>query len=211
MRILATRMPGTGSILIPAAVALALALSGCNGDDTKDGPKPSATVGSTTPASTAPATTTAPSTAPATTTSAPPVTKPAPIATTRTPTPEPPPAAPAVEATPDEDVSYKNCAAAEAAGAAPVRRGEPGYGPHLDADGDGTGCESDRDPGTDWEPGVGTTNGSSSGSTSGGSSGGSVSYKNCAAVKAAGADPIHRGEPGYASHLDRDGDGTGCE
>ncbi|WP_036271219.1 excalibur calcium-binding domain-containing protein [Methyloversatilis universalis] len=25
--------------------------------------------------------------------------------------------------------------------AAPVRAGEPGYGPHLDRDGDGIGCE----------------------------------------------------------------------
>ncbi|MFI8277638.1 excalibur calcium-binding domain-containing protein [Streptomyces sp. NPDC085929] len=36
---------------------------------------------------------------------------------------------------------YKNCAAGRAAGAAPVRRGEPGYGPHLDRDGDGVACE----------------------------------------------------------------------
>lgn len=40
------------------------------------------------------------------------------------------------------DVYYPNCAAARAAGAAPVRRGEPGYGSHLDRDGDGIGCES---------------------------------------------------------------------
>jgi hypothetical protein len=38
-----------------------------------------------------------------------------------------------------------------------------------------------------------------------------VYYKNCDAVRAAGADPIHRGDPGYARHLDRDGDGVGCE
>jgi hypothetical protein len=38
-----------------------------------------------------------------------------------------------------------------------------------------------------------------------------VSYKNCSAVRAAGADPIYRGDPGYAPHLDRDGDGVGCE
>ncbi|MBG9977391.1 DNA/RNA non-specific endonuclease [Ruoffia tabacinasalis] len=38
-----------------------------------------------------------------------------------------------------------------------------------------------------------------------------VSYKNCTAVREAGAAPIHRGEPGYASHLDRDNDGIGCE
>ena len=37
--------------------------------------------------------------------------------------------------------AYANCAAARAAGAAPVRRGTPGYGPHLDRDNDGIGCE----------------------------------------------------------------------
>lgn len=36
---------------------------------------------------------------------------------------------------------FANCAAARAAGAAPVRRGDPGYGPRLDRDGDGVGCE----------------------------------------------------------------------
>lgn len=36
---------------------------------------------------------------------------------------------------------FESCAAARAAGAAPVRVGEPGYGPHLDGDGDGIGCE----------------------------------------------------------------------
>jgi len=41
--------------------------------------------------------------------------------------------------------------------------------------------------------------------------GGGVYYKNCTAVRAAGADPIRRGDPGYARHLDRDGDGVGCE
>ena len=36
-------------------------------------------------------------------------------------------------------------------------------------------------------------------------------YANCAAVRAAGAAPIHRGESGYSSSLDRDGDGIACE
>ncbi|MFJ6634788.1 excalibur calcium-binding domain-containing protein [Streptomyces sp. NPDC091376] len=36
---------------------------------------------------------------------------------------------------------YRNCDAARAAGAAPVRRGDPGYGRHLDRDGDGVACE----------------------------------------------------------------------
>lgn len=40
--------------------------------------------------------------------------------------------------------SFANCAQARAAGAAPVRIGEPGYGTHLDRDGDGIGCESSR-------------------------------------------------------------------
>ncbi|MCL6663519.1 thermonuclease family protein [Paenibacillus amylolyticus] len=38
-----------------------------------------------------------------------------------------------------------------------------------------------------------------------------VYYKNCDAVRAAGADPIYKGEPGYSRKLDRDGDGIGCE
>jgi hypothetical protein len=37
--------------------------------------------------------------------------------------------------------AYANCTAARAAGAAPVRIGRAGYGPHLDRDGDGVGCE----------------------------------------------------------------------
>ena len=36
---------------------------------------------------------------------------------------------------------YRNCAAARAAGAAPVYRGQPGYAPWLDRDNDGIGCE----------------------------------------------------------------------
>lgn len=44
--------------------------------------------------------------------------------------------------TPDKaGVYYTNCDAARRAGAAPVYRGEPGYGPHLDRDGDGVACE----------------------------------------------------------------------
>ena len=38
-----------------------------------------------------------------------------------------------------------------------------------------------------------------------------VSYASCAAVRAAGKAPIHRGDPGYGPHLDRNGDGIGCE
>jgi hypothetical protein len=45
------------------------------------------------------------------------------------------------DATPSPSFAYRNCDAARAAGAAPVRRGEPGYGSHLDRDNDGVGCE----------------------------------------------------------------------
>jgi Excalibur calcium-binding domain len=37
--------------------------------------------------------------------------------------------------------AFANCTAARLAGAAPVRRGDPGYGSHLDRDNDGIGCE----------------------------------------------------------------------
>ncbi|MCC4598372.1 excalibur calcium-binding domain-containing protein [Xanthomonas campestris pv. phormiicola] len=36
---------------------------------------------------------------------------------------------------------FANCTEARAAGAAPVRRGDPGYAPKLDRDNDGVGCE----------------------------------------------------------------------
>ena len=38
-----------------------------------------------------------------------------------------------------------------------------------------------------------------------------VDYEDCDAVRAAGADPIHVGDPGYSPELDPDGDGVGCE
>jgi hypothetical protein len=36
---------------------------------------------------------------------------------------------------------FSSCAAARAAGRAPLYRGSPGYGPHLDRDNDGIACE----------------------------------------------------------------------
>jgi len=66
-----------------------------------------------------------------------PVPDPAPEPPAPAPAPVPPPA-PAPEPGP----YYANCAAAKAAGAAPVRVGQPGYGTHLDRDRDGVGCES---------------------------------------------------------------------
>lgn len=88
----------------------------------------------------------------ATTTTAPPTATPNPPPTTRPPTRtiEPPDPEPTVtqEAAriPDEEDApdipyYKNCTAARAAGAAPLRRYEPGYRTALDRDRDGIACE----------------------------------------------------------------------
>lgn len=60
--------------------------------------------------------------------------------------PAPPPPAPAPQAAPrpapaPSAFQYKNCTEARDAGAAPVRRGDYGFGPHLDRDNDGVGCE----------------------------------------------------------------------
>ena len=38
-----------------------------------------------------------------------------------------------------------------------------------------------------------------------------VVYPNCTAAKAAGVTPLYRGQPGYSTTLDRDGDGIACE
>lgn len=64
------------------------------------------------------------------------------------PAPEPEPApqpapAPAPAAVPDSGGSayYPNCAAARAAGAAPLYAGQPGYRAALDRDKDGVACE----------------------------------------------------------------------
>jgi hypothetical protein len=46
--------------------------------------------------------------------------------------------------TPAGGRAFANCTEARVAGAAPVRRGDPGYGAHLDRDGDGVGCEPRR-------------------------------------------------------------------
>lgn len=43
-----------------------------------------------------------------------------------------------------EGVFYRNCTEARAAGAAPLRRGQSGYRPQMDGDGDGVACEPYR-------------------------------------------------------------------
>ncbi|QCB51792.1 DUF1524 domain-containing protein [Rhodococcus sp. PAMC28707] len=81
----------------------------------------------------------APAPAPAPVAPAPVAPAPAPIA----PAPAPAPVAPAplVEAPAPSSVYYQNCSAVRAAGAAPIRAGQPGYSSKLDRDGDGIACE----------------------------------------------------------------------
>jgi hypothetical protein len=63
---------------------------------------------------------------------------------TAAPPSEPAPSDEQTEAPADDAeaaVSYDNCTAVRDAGADPIRRGDPGYGRHLDRDGDGVACE----------------------------------------------------------------------
>jgi len=43
------------------------------------------------------------------------------------------------------------------------------------------------------------------------SSASSTTYANCDAAQKAGKAPLHKGDPGYSSKLDRDGDGVACD
>jgi Excalibur calcium-binding domain len=113
----------------------------------QDGSSQRATaVGSTT---TSPSTTVPPST---TTTGPPPTTAPAmpPPSVVRTTTTAPtttvppttaPTTAPPTTPTTEPPPEYRTCWQALRAGALPLEWGEPGYGPHLDDDGDGRACE----------------------------------------------------------------------
>nr|WP_225536073.1 DUF1524 domain-containing protein [Tsukamurella tyrosinosolvens] len=64
--------------------------------------------------------------------------------TTNTDMPTPPPSQSSprpIAQTPAQAATYANCSQARAAGAAPLRRGDPGYSTKLDRDGDGIACE----------------------------------------------------------------------
>ncbi|MCI1833693.1 MAG: excalibur calcium-binding domain-containing protein [Bifidobacterium tibiigranuli] len=67
---------------------------------------------------------------------APPAPKPAPQ-----PAPKPAPAPPAPKPAPQPGVTYKNCTAVWKALGHGLNRGDPGYSPKLDRDGDGKACE----------------------------------------------------------------------
>ena len=59
-----------------------------------------------------------------------------------TASPRPRPAAPAPA--PSAELYFSSCKEARAAGYSHMRRGEPGYSPHLDGDGDGIACDKHK-------------------------------------------------------------------
>ncbi len=72
------------------------------------------------------------------------------VTVTETETPEPEPTEtetvseePVDVPEPNTDVYYENCSDVRAAGAAPIRRGDPGWREDLDRDGDGQACAFD--------------------------------------------------------------------
>ena len=135
-------------------LAGALLLTGCSSSVRAPKVTPSASSSSTS-ASVSPSVSATPSSSPTPSVSATPSESPSPTVTpSPVPTTEAPAQAPAAEAPAQQapaqpvqqapaqsSVYYKNCDAVRAAGAAPLHRGEPGYRPGLDSDGDGVACE----------------------------------------------------------------------
>ncbi|MGM7647848.1 excalibur calcium-binding domain-containing protein [Nocardia sp. JW2] len=105
-------------------------------------PPPVATVTTTVgrPTVAVPTTTVAPP-PPPTTVARPPTTTVAPPPPTTSAYAPPPARVPEPDVPSPDEVYYKNCDAARAAGAAPLHRGEPGYRQDLDGDNDGVACE----------------------------------------------------------------------
>lgn len=81
-----------------------------------------------------------------------------------------------------------------------------GHGGGLNAQ----GCHNNRKTG-DYHCHRGSSSATTPRSRTYSALGGRTYYANCSAARAAGAAPVRRGDPGYASHLDRDDDGVGCE
>ena len=148
-------VPVNGKTITAAVVVAILAIGGaCSATGRSDEPRALSapvTVTVTVPVFPSPTAVSLPAPTPAPTTAAPATTAPA----TRPPVTTAPAARPVPLVDPDPDVAaprqqpaaapvyYKNCAAVQAAGAAPIRRGDPGYRAALDRDGDGEGGAGD--------------------------------------------------------------------
>lgn len=72
-----------------------------------------------------------------------------------------------------------------------------------------TSSTPDRSP-TSPDPAAASASSTPVGPTTASPDGGPVRYRNCGAVRAAGKDPLLRGQPGYEPRLDPDGDGVAC-
>ncbi|WP_198171046.1 excalibur calcium-binding domain-containing protein [Actinoplanes awajinensis] len=116
------------------------------------------------------------------------------VPTSKSPAPKPQP------------VSYTDCDDVEAAGKAPIRKGQAGFQKKFDLDGDGKGCElngddnpllqDDEDQDSEPDEDAGTD----------------PRFSSCAKANAAGYGPYQEGsDPEYDWYQDRDGDGEVCE
>ncbi|GLB65932.1 hypothetical protein AHIS1636_03710 [Arthrobacter mangrovi] len=97
---------------------------------------------------------------------------------------------------------YASCTDAANDGLSNITSGSRGYNPELDSDGDGVACEDSSGGGSGPAPVE---------QPAAPAPAPAAYYANCTAAKAAGAAPLYRGNPGYGSHLDSDGDGAACE
>ncbi|MFK4100797.1 excalibur calcium-binding domain-containing protein [Streptomyces sp. NPDC019531] len=122
-----------GLLVVFIVLGAILAACGVGEEETPESPSPSRTAPTTSspgvPPSRPPVTETATGTA-------------LPVPPSQETTPETTESEPTGPTTaPPADVYYENCDEARAAGDAPLFAGDPGYGPHLDRDGDGVACE----------------------------------------------------------------------
>lgn len=140
---------GYGAGAIAAAVAVFIAGGAASSPAPAVAAAPAPTITRTATATvttTATETTTATATVTETATAPPPppaAAQVAPAAAAPVPTSAPPPPpAPVATQAPAPAAFYANCDAVRAAGAAPIRTGDPGYSRKLDRDGDGVACET---------------------------------------------------------------------
>ena len=128
-----TRLPATAAPAPPTAVPTSAPTPTAS-------PTPVPPTATPVPSTPLPASPTATAVPAPTATAVPAAPQPTAVPVVPTPTPIPPPPPPT--ATPVREVYYANCTAVREAGVAPIRIGQPGYGTHLDRDGDGIACET---------------------------------------------------------------------
>jgi hypothetical protein len=115
--------------------------------------------------------------------------------------------------------AFQNCSEAAAAGVYNIPAGSPAYSPDLDRNGDGVACESNNVGAVPATPEVPAAPAAPAvpeipapvAEPAPAAPAPAANYANCSAARAAGAAPVYAGQPGYGSHLDRDGDGVACE